>query len=105
MSTIIDEAVKITSADYNPALPWDRAWDGSPFSDAPEWLEAALCAGKLKPHTRGGTDYAQWDVTTEDGVLTVGPGDYILRGASGSVSACRHDGSAPECAPFEPAEA
>ena len=36
------EAVQITAADYNPALAFERAFDGSPFTTCPDWIAVVL---------------------------------------------------------------
>jgi hypothetical protein len=73
--------VKVTAADYN-----GHDWEGSPFSAVPQWLKDAIGTGHLKPHTRGSTDYAQWDVQTASGLLNAGPGDWIIRRERGDLS-------------------
>lgn len=74
-------AVRVTAADFN-----GREWDGRPFSAMPEWLIAAFNNGTVLPHTRNSTDYAEWDVTTPRGVVSAGPGDYIIRRERGDLS-------------------
>jgi len=80
------DAVRVNAADCNLALSWDRMFDGPPFSAAPDWLEAAVRAGDVWPHTRGGTDYAQWEVKTPAGMANARPGDWIVRGPDGALS-------------------
>lgn len=75
----IVEAVQITAADFNPALDWDKAWDGSPFTAWPQWLHDALRSERLTPHNRGHTDYAGWDLKSHYGSVSSGrPGDWIV---------------------------
>lgn len=74
-------AVRVTAADFN-----GHDWDGSPFSSGPDWLIAAAQDRSLVPHTRGSTDYTQWDVTTLRGVINAGPGDWIIRRERGDLS-------------------
>lgn len=97
-------AIKVTAADYNPALSWDKAWDGSPFDHIDDedlvWLDEAARAGNLKPHNRGSTDYAQWDIETLEGTMTARPGDWIIRGVKGEIYPCKPDIFA---ATYEPA--
>lgn len=75
-------AVQVTAADFN-----GQTWDGSPFSVRPDWLMDAIKAGKIMPHTRGSTDYAQWDVATKSGAtVNATPGDWIIRRERGDLS-------------------
>ena len=74
------DRVRITAADFN-----GRTWDGSPFSDEPNWLLSAVEGGMIREHTRGSTDYARFDVTTAEGVVDAGPGDEIVRVGTGSL--------------------
>lgn len=76
----MSDRVRITAADFN-----GETWDGSPFSDDPNWMLSAIEGGMVRPHTRGGTDYARFDVTTADGVVDAGPGDWIARDADGRL--------------------
>ncbi len=71
------EKVKITAADYNPMIA--NPWDGCPFNAVPKWLTEALDNGVVTPHTRNCTDYAEWDVKTKEGLVSMSPGDYIVR--------------------------
>lgn len=80
--------VKVTAADYNPAIA--NPWDGCPFSSLPQWLVAALSAGKLQPHNHGGTDYAQWRVQTSNGVVNAKPDDFISLERDGSLHVTQH---------------
>ena len=89
---VVIEAVRVTAADYNPAL--EQPWDGSPFSiDAglPVWLIEAVDDGRIIPHTRNATDYAQWDIATSEGTMTAQPGDWIIRGVKGELYPCKPD--------------
>jgi hypothetical protein len=87
---VVIEAVQVTAADYN-----GHGWDGSPFSDSPDWLVEAFNKGYLVPVTPNSTDYAEWEVRTledgEDGrakhVAT--PGDWIIRGVQGELYPCK----------------
>jgi len=54
------EAVRITAADYNPALSINEAWDGNPFSPMTDWIVSAINRGDLIPTNQGHTDYARW---------------------------------------------
>lgn len=99
------DAVQITASDYNPQLQWERRWDGLPFRLSyrdVSWLDDAVWSGVLVPHTRNGTDYAQWDIKTLEGVMTAGPGDWIIRGVKGELYPCKPDIFA---AAYEPADA
>lgn len=86
---VVIEAVQVTAADFNPAV--EQGWDGSPFSELPRWLVDAISQGHMTPHTRGGTDYAQWDILTLEGVMTARPGDWIIRGVKGELYPCKPD--------------
>ena len=85
------EAVRVTAADYNPALPPAKCWDGCPFSEVPGWLAEAVYGGKVVPHNRGNTDYASWDIKTLEGTMSAGPGDWIIRGVKGEIYPCKPD--------------
>jgi len=88
----------LTAADWN-----GRSFDGSPFSYVGRYVKEtktistvttdvaadvntlqsaiskAIESGKLKMHTTGGTDYAQWRVFDENGgYLDYGPDDYVM---------------------------
>lgn len=89
---VVIEAVKVTSADFN-----GTDWDGSPFSDFPDWLQIAVQMGYVVPVTPNHTDYAEWEIKTlEDGhdgrvkhIATAG--DYIIRGVKGELYPCKPD--------------
>lgn len=87
---VIIEAVKIEAPDYNPALG-EKAFDGSPFSEVPEWLADALRDGIVWPDTPGSTDYAEWHIKTLEGVMLATPGDFIIRGIKGEIYSCKPD--------------
>lgn len=82
---VVIEAVRILATDYNGI-----DWDGSPFSEAPDWLAAAVKDGTLSvlPSDR---DYAMWQIKTLEGVMTAGPDDWIIRGVKGEIYPCRDD--------------
>ena len=86
---VVIEAVKVTAADYNPAI--ENPWDGCPFSEVTAWLEAAIEDNILVPHNRGSTDYASWDIKTAEGTMTAGPGEWIIRGIKGELYPCKPD--------------
>jgi hypothetical protein len=86
---VVIEAVRVTAADYNPAI--EHPWDGCPFSEIPYWLEAAVEDNLIVPHNRGSTDYASWDIKTLEGTMTAGPGDWIIRGVKGEFYPCKPD--------------
>lgn len=103
------DAVQITAADYNPALHGTEhnPWDSAPFTDLPEWLTDCIDVQKtVRPHTRGHTDYAEWDVTTANGVVSAGPGDWLIREPSGvGCYPCKPDVFAAKYEPLnEPPE-
>lgn len=74
-------AVRITAADFNGEF-----FDGSPFSAKPDWLLNAVRNKMIVCHTRGSTDYAQWDVLTSRGTINATPGDWIVRREKGDLS-------------------
>lgn len=86
---VVIEAVQVTAADYNPGVK--DAWDGSPFSESPDWLVDAVTSGVITPHTRNCTDYAEWDIKTLEGTMSCGPGDYIIKGVKDELYPCRPD--------------
>ena len=88
---VVIEAVRVTAADYNPALPANRAWDGCPFTEVPQWLRNALDDSLIVPHNRGSTDYAGWDIKTLEGTMSAGPGDWIICGTTGELYPCKPD--------------
>jgi hypothetical protein len=92
---VVIEAVRITAADFNGS-----DWDGSPFSEMPDWLAEAVRAGTVAPHTRGHTDYTEWDIKTLEGTMNAGPGDMLIQGVKGEIYPCRSDIFA---ATYEPA--
>jgi hypothetical protein len=89
------DAVQVKAADYNAHRGCDHktrhctAWDSAPFSDYPDWLTAAIEQHKVIDHNRGGSDYAQWDIHTLEGVMTAQPGDWIIRGTEGELYPCK----------------
>lgn len=89
---VVIEAVQITAADWN-----GERWDGLPFSELPDWLESAWTNGVLSALPAGGTDYIRWVIKTlEDGPNgeakhIADPGDWIIRGISGELYACKPD--------------
>jgi hypothetical protein len=89
---VVIEAVQILAADYN-----GFSWDGSPFSDTPDWLVKALNHQIVIVYPSKETDYALWRITTlEDGPNgeakhIASPGDWIIRGVQGELYACRPD--------------
>lgn len=74
-------AVRVTAADFNGG-----SFDSSPFSANPDWLIGAIKSGAISCHTRGSTDYAQWDVTTRKGRTNATLGDWIIRRERGDLS-------------------
>lgn len=77
------EAVQVTAADFNGS-----SFDGSPFSDAPDWIRVAMAQDALVPVGQD-TDYAAWDVRTNHGVVRAEPGDWILRQVDGEIYPCK----------------
>ena len=51
----------------------------------PDWLEAAVASGVVRPLGAG----AQID--TLEGLLTATPGDWIIRGVKGELYSCKPD--------------
>jgi hypothetical protein len=90
---VVIEAVQVTSADYNHSLHGTEhnPWDGPAFSDLPSWLVEAIEDQRLVPHTRNHTDYAEWDITTLEGVMTASAGDWIIKGVKGELYPCKPD--------------
>lgn len=80
--------VSVKAVDYNPAAR--EPFDGLPFSALPAWLQTAIRTGRVSPHSRGGTDYAQWTVATAAGSVNAWPGDFISREPDGSLVVTRH---------------
>ena len=88
---VVIEAVQVTSADFNGST-----FDGSPFSEMPDWLYDAMKSGivTVYPDDR---DYARWRINTlEDGPNgeakhIADPGDYIIRGVAGELYPCKPD--------------
>lgn len=82
---VVIEAVRITAADFN-----GKSWDGSPFGEvpAPKWLVEALTSGIVTVEPSD-TDYALWRITTLEGVMTAGPGDWIIQGIKGELYPCK----------------
>lgn len=60
-------------------------WNGNEVSEIPDWIHEALNSGVL---VRFG-DKVQ--VRTLEGVMTVSPGDYIIRGVDGELYPCKPD--------------
>lgn len=88
---IMKEAVRINATDFNPNAPLTTAWDGCPFDEVPGWLSRAWDEGVVRPHNRGGTDYAEWDIKTLHGTVSAGPGDWIVRNPQGDLYPCKPD--------------
>lgn len=87
------EAVRVTAADWN-----GDSFDGSPFSEAPEWVRVAMVQDVLVPISQD-TDYAVWDVRTNHGVTRAEPGDWIIRQVDGELYPCKPDVLAATYAP------
>ena len=81
---VVIDAVRVTAADYN-----GNDWDGSPFSETPEWLVSALVEKKLVPVTPNHTDYAEWAVKTLEGTMLATPGDMIIRDIGDELYPCK----------------
>lgn len=86
------EAVRVLATDFN-----GKTFDGCPFSEAPNWLKAALDDGLVAIDYDGQRDYACWMIKTlEDGrngqaLHVAEPGDYIIRGVKGELYFCKPD--------------
>jgi hypothetical protein len=88
---VVIQAVQVKATDFNGS-----SFDGSPFSEIPEWLAEALDNGTVavEPSDR---DYALWRVgTLEDGPSgqakhIASPGDWIIRGVKGELYPCKPD--------------
>jgi hypothetical protein len=89
---VVIEAVQVTAADYN-----GKSFDGSPFSEVPDWLQRALADGTVSVYPGHETDYALWKIKTlEDGPNgeakhIAEPGDWIIRGIKGELYPCKPD--------------
>lgn len=86
---VVIEAVKIHAVDYNAALPPEKQFDGSPFSEIPKWLADAITQGKIVPVTPGHTDYAEWQIETLEGKMLASPDDYLICGVEGEIYPCK----------------
>jgi hypothetical protein len=65
--------VRVTAADFN-----GQAFDGFPFSDRPAWLLDAIRDLSIAVAAEvGDTDYAIWNVKTQQGIVRALPGDMI----------------------------
>lgn len=88
---VVIEAVKVTAADFN-----GESFDGSPFSEVPQWLEDAINSKAVTIHPSD-RDYALWRINTlEDGPNgeakhIAEPGDWIIRGIAGELYPCKND--------------
>lgn len=88
---VVIDAVQITNADFNGST-----FDGSPFSETPDWLETALQSGVVSIY-RDDRDYARWQIKTlEDGPSgeakhVADPGDWIIKGVVGELYFCKPD--------------
>lgn len=85
------DAVRVTSVDYNPALPLPKMFDGSPFSAIPDWLDEAVAVGRIMPHNMGSTDYAQWLVLHGETATNARPGDWIIAECGKPVAVVRSE--------------
>ena len=84
---VIIDAIQVTAADYN-----GKTFDGSPFRGTmPIWLEKAIVDEVVTISKKGGTDYARWEIHTLEGVMTVEPGDWIIKGVKGELYPCKPD--------------
>ena len=80
---VVIEAVQITAADFN-----GKTWDGSPFSEKPNWLEKALRTGEVSVHPDN-RDYAMWKIKTLSGPVIAGPGWWIIQGVQDELYPCK----------------
>ena len=86
---VVVAAVKVNCVDYNKHA--EKPFDGTPFSEVPDWVNDAIQKELLVPHDRGGTDYAQWDIHAPVGVMTAQPDDWIIKGSNGGLYPCKSD--------------
>jgi hypothetical protein len=87
---VVIEAVRVTDAEYD-----GHGWKGEPFAVAgaelPAWLGRALKDGTLYVQPGGGITPAVWAIRTTEGIMTAGPGDWIIRGIKGELYPCKPD--------------
>jgi hypothetical protein len=78
------EAVQIRATTFNGA---DFA---SPaFSENPGWLDKALIEEVISPKPVDGHIGSMWNIKTLEGVMTAGPGDWVIRGVEGELYFCK----------------
>lgn len=88
---VVIDAVQVTAADFN-----GHDWDGTPFTEFPEWLKSACKSGEVSVYPSD-RDYALWQIKTlEDGPNgeakhIAEPGDWIIRGVKGELYPCKPD--------------
>ncbi|WP_299327617.1 hypothetical protein [Parasphingopyxis sp.] len=79
------EAVQITAADFN-----GKSWDGSPFSEKPDWLLSAIDDGRITVAPESNEhDYAIWHINTIEGEVIARPGHWIILGMEGELYPCK----------------
>lgn len=79
---VIIEAVKFHLREYadNPLV----------FEDLPVWLQTAIAVEIIKPVFKS-EDYWYLEIKTLEGVMTVSPGDWIIKGLKGEIYPCKPD--------------
>jgi hypothetical protein len=65
-----------------------EAWLVNSREPLPEWLQAALAHGTVKPH-----HYIQdaLNVETLEGIMLARPGDWLIQGVAGEIYPCKPD--------------
>jgi len=80
------EAVQVRAVDFN-----GHTFDGSPFSEQPDWLREAMRTKSIVPVNPNNTDYAEWAIPTLEGTMVASAGDWIIRGVNGELYPCKPD--------------
>ena len=78
----MSESVTVNATDWGGGYDFDG---GLPFSATPDWLLAAIEAGKMMPIDGGETDYAEWSVLTPLGIAVARPDDTIWSDGNGGI--------------------
>jgi hypothetical protein len=79
---LVIEAVRVLATAFD-----GTKFDGSPFTEIPDWLGEALKSGKVRI-AKASFSYAIWTVHTPEGAMTARPGDWIVRGIRGELYPC-----------------
>lgn len=60
------------------------------FREVPDWLKEAVDQGKIVP-VQSTEDYYYLDITTPEGVMRMGPEDWIIQGVKGEIYPCKKE--------------